>query len=99
MSFTGTRSSQGRAWWLGWPGGPGETASSCLSVCLSVCAVLYAQSCTSRFLFLRMALLVTDQKQFFPLHDHPGDCCSFGLRLPKLQQVLPRCLMQVISLP
>lgn len=30
----------------------------------SVCAVLYAQSCASRFLPLRMALLVNDQKQF-----------------------------------
>lgn len=30
----------------------------------SACAVLYAPSCASRFVFLRMALLVNDQKQF-----------------------------------
>lgn len=38
----------------------------------SVCAVLYAQSCASRFLPLRMSLLVNDQKQFVLRMSNPA---------------------------
>ena len=65
----------------------------------TVCAVPYAQPCSSGCVSCDLPRLFADQKQFVPYNDHPGDCCSFGLRLPKLKQVLPMCLMQVISLP
>lgn len=63
-------------------------------MCRAVCTILYPS-----FLFLRICLACHGSEANGHVHDHPGDCYSFGLRLPKLQKALPRCLMQVISVP
>lgn len=78
-------------------GGPRRDPFTCQG--LSVCAVLYAQACASRFLLLRMPSLVTDQKQFVLHMIIPAIAAALACGLPKLQQVLPRCLMRLISLP